>query len=150
MSENRFANIPTKKMYLFLSKKVAEKEITHQEIAATFKKYQNNPGGYLYALKTGVSIQLDHILKAQKHFGLNPCELFSHEKKVIGYDSKLDVEELSMGGIEKEYLIEMKKRNEEQSETMKSQRETIKGHEETIRFLIGQARTGESDAKKAS
>jgi len=115
-----FANIPTQKMYLFLLKKVTDKEITHQEIADTFEKYQKNPGGYLYALKTGVSIQLDHILKAQKHFGLNPCDLFGQSKKNKAYEMNETFSLVAEDSQEKRLNVN------ELIVTIRSQQETIR------------------------
>lgn len=77
MEDNKFQNIPSKRLYEFLLKKVDKKEVTMQQIADTLDVYKKNPASYFHALRTGTtSVKLDHILKAQEHFGLNPCDLF--------------------------------------------------------------------------
>lgn len=121
---NNFANLPSKKMYQFLSKKLSNKEITHQDIADTFEAYQANASGYMYAIKTGISIKLEHVLKAQKHFGLNPCDLFRVTK----------IEEYATGE-EITQLQEPLERIESSMDLIRSQQATIKSQQETIAFL---------------
>jgi len=78
-----YKNLPSQKFFEFFSKKINNKEITREDLAVKLEKYENNPSVLLNGIKYGKnSVTVEMILKAQEHFGLDPCDLF-HEQREL-------------------------------------------------------------------
>lgn len=126
MEGNKFQNLPSKRLHDFLNKKVENKEITLQQIADILDVYKKNPSSYFHALRTGItSVKLDHILKAQEHFGLDPCYLFDKTNTAIQYEEelKIDIQDRDLRGY---------------FELVKTQVEIIRSQQQTIHQLVSQ------------
>ena len=81
---SNFVNEPSKRMYFFLNELVGNSDVTQLDIVTKFGTYINHPRNYFNALFKGtISVTVDQILKAQVHFGLNPCDLFAEGKDYI-------------------------------------------------------------------
>ena len=125
MEEDKFQNLPSKRLYDFLNKKIENKEVTLQQIANILDVYKKNPSSYFHALRTGItSVKLDHILKAQQHFGLNPCELFNKNSTASQPNADLKTDA----------------RNQERGyfELLKTQVEIIRSQQQTIHQLVSE------------
>ena len=73
-----FKNNASEKFYEFFDRKLKSKEISLTELAEKFDKYKKNPGVLLRSLKSGRNgVTVELIELAQKHFGLNPNDLFN-------------------------------------------------------------------------
>jgi hypothetical protein len=125
VEENKFQNIPSKRLYDFLNQKVINREVTLQEIAETFDVYKKNPSSYFHALRTGItSVKLDHILKAQEHFGLNPCDLFDKSVSATVVDSEKSIPALNDSDLRGYFDV------------LKSHVDIIKDQQRTIYLLV--------------
>lgn len=77
-----FKNQATQKFYEFFRAQVEAKELTHEQLAAAFKKYEANPPAFLHNFKKGIAqVTVEQIEIARDVFGLPPGMLFTTYKE---------------------------------------------------------------------
>lgn len=89
-----FKNIVCSRFHQFFIDKIEDGEIDYNQVAEAFGKEKQGIYSFFNSLKTGhQSVTVEHILLAQKHFGLSANYLFGASDLAVEYSLPVVMEE---------------------------------------------------------